>query len=61
MTYFRLQPDVSEKLIQLLTIEQDAARQYRIEGDQFCQMFEQIQNKRRNIRFDGTECDSNDK
>lgn len=46
---FRLEPDVTEKFIQLLTIDLDAKRELRVEGDQFCRMFNEIQNKQRNI------------
>lgn len=56
---FRLESSVNEKFIQLLTIDQDATRQYRVEGDQFCRMLDQILNKQRNIRLDGTECNWN--
>lgn len=52
----RLESDVNEKFIQLLTIDQDATRQYRVHGDQFCEMLDQILNKQRNIRFDDAEC-----
>lgn len=47
----RLEPDVIEKFIQLLTIDLDAKRELRAEGDQFCRMLDEIQNKQRNIIF----------
>lgn len=46
---YRLEPDVTEKFIQLLTIDLDAKRELRVEGDQFCGMVNDIQSKQRNI------------
>lgn len=45
----RLEPDAKKKFIQLLTIEQDEERPYRVENDHFCPMFAQIQKEERQI------------
>lgn len=46
---FSLEPDVEQKFIQLLTIEFDANREKRVDGDTFCTMLEQILTKKRKI------------
>lgn len=38
-----------EKFIRLLTIDLDAKRRLRVDGDHFCDMFDQIENGERNI------------
>lgn len=51
----RLESDVIEKFIQLLIIDQDAKRKVRADGDLFCGMLHDIQNKRRHILFADTD------
>lgn len=47
----RLVPDVIEKFVQLLIIDQDAKRELRADGDLFCGMLHDIQIKKRHIIF----------
>lgn len=47
--HFSLESDVKKTFIQLLETDQDAERRYRVEGDTFCTMFEQIRNGGRKL------------
>lgn len=47
--HFRLDSDVEKSFVQLLETEQDARRNYRVEGDTFCTMFKQIRNEERKL------------
>lgn len=46
---FSLEANVKKTFIQLLAIDQDADRKYRVEGDTFCTMFNQLQTEERKL------------
>lgn len=48
----RLEPDTRDKMIQLLTLEEDFDRILRVPGDTFCTMFIEIILGRRKIKCD---------
>lgn len=53
MFFFRrLEPKIQNKLIQLLALETDAARYFRISGDTICKMFLEIRSGQRNVKSD---------
>lgn len=54
-----LEPDVREKFIQLMTIDLDARRKKRVDGDVFCIMSTEIQNQQRKILLADSSSSSN--
>lgn len=46
---FSLEANVKKTFIQLLAIDQDADRKYRVEGDTFCTMVNQLQTEERKL------------